>query len=116
MENENYQNLLNVFEALLRAQLNTIKQLRKNVGSIEIEKPIEKSLSQIEMVYNILHDVGKSMHVNDIITAAKLKFDLTIDKESLVSALTKRVKRHDRFTKTGPNTFALIERNAEGNP
>ena len=66
------------------------------------------------MVYNILFSVKKSMHVNDIITAAKQKFDIDIDKESLVSALTKRVKRQDRFTKTGPNTFALIELHGGG--
>jgi len=54
------------------------------------------------------------MHVNDLITTVKRQFDLDIDKESLVSALTKRVKRHDRFTKTAPNTFALLAQSEEG--
>ena len=115
MENENYKNLLNVFETLTRAQLNAIKQLRKKVGLAESEKPVKRRMSQIEMVYNILFNARKSMHVNDIITTAKRKYDIDIDKESLVSALAKRVKRQDRFIKTGPNTFALIELNEEGN-
>ena len=114
MKNENYSSLLNIFETLARAQLNAIKQLRKNAGLIEVEKPKVKRMSQVKMVYNILFSVKKSMHVNDIIIAAKQKFDINIDKESLVSALTKRVKRQDRFTKTGPNTFALIELNEGG--
>ena len=31
-----------------------------------------------------------------------------LDRESVVSAISKRVARHDRFIRTGPNTFALI--------
>jgi hypothetical protein len=108
MNHESYKNLLNVFETLTRAQLNAIRQLKKNAGLIETEKPKAKSISQIGMVYDILYNNKKSMHVNDIIAAAKRKFEIDIDKDSLVSALTKRVKRQDRFIKTGPNTFDLI--------
>ncbi|MBN2091659.1 hypothetical protein JW964_18740 [candidate division KSB1 bacterium] len=114
MENENYHNLLNLFEALLRAQLNILKQFRKKTGLIVVEPPHLKSMSQIDMVYNILQDTGTPMHVNDLITAIKRQFDRDLDKESLVSALTKRIKRHDRFTKTGPNTFTLLTQPAEG--
>ncbi len=114
MENENYLNLLNLFEALLRAQLNILKQFRKKTGLIVVEPSRPKSMSQIDMVYNILQDTGTPMHVNDLITTVKRQFDLDIDKESLVSALTKRVKRHDRFTKTAPNTFALLAQSEEG--
>ena len=42
------------------------------------------------------------------------KFQRQLDKESIVSALTKRVKRQDRFIKTAPNTFALIAREMAG--
>ena len=108
MKNDNYISLLNVFETLARAQLNAIRQLRKDAGLYKVEEPKRKSMSQIQAVYNILYSSRKPMHVNDIIAAAKQKFDMDIDKESLVSALAKRVKRQDRFTKTGPNTFALI--------
>ena len=34
-------------------------------------------------------------------------FHLTVDRESLVSSLTKKVARGDRFLRTGKNTFAL---------
>lgn len=108
MNNENYKNLLNVFETLARAQVNAIRQLRKETGLSEAEEPKIKSMSQIQAVYDILYFSKNPMHVNDIIIAAKRKLDIDIDKESLVSALSKRVKRQDRFTKTGPNTFALI--------
>jgi flagellar basal body L-ring protein FlgH len=109
MKNEIYNNLLTVFETLTRAQLNAIKQLKKTAGLVEPEPLKQKRMSQIEMIYNILFSAQKAMHVNDIIVAAKQKFDVELDKESIVSALTKRVKRQDRFAKTGPNTFTLIE-------
>ncbi len=109
MENENYSNLLDVFEALARSQLNAIKQLRKKAGLIEDDQPRTKRMSQIDMIYDILYHSKKSMHVNDIISTAKRKFDIDLDKESIVSALVKRVKRQDRFSKTAPNTFALID-------
>jgi hypothetical protein len=106
--------LLNMQEALLRAQLNVIRQLRKEAGLQKIEQPTTISMSQMEMVYDILKESRKPLHVRDIINAAKTKFDVQLDRESIVSALAKRVKRQDRFMKTGPNTFALISQDVEG--
>lgn len=105
--------LLDLFDSLLRAQLNTIRQLRKEAG-LENEAPKEKSRSQIEVVYDILASSARPMHVDSIITLAKDRFDVKLDKESIVSALTKRIKRRDRFIKTGPNTFSLISLSPEG--
>jgi hypothetical protein len=34
-------------------------------------------------------------------------FGVTVDRESLVSSLTKKVARQDRFLRTDKNTFAL---------
>lgn len=51
------------------------------------------------------------MHVDAIIEQAKALYDFHLDKKSVVSALTKRVKRQDRITKTVPNTFALLVHN-----
>ena len=106
--------LLNLFESLLRAQINTIKQLRKVCGYLELEKPKEERITHMDMVYDILEAAGHPMHVNDIIVAIEKKFGLKIDKESLVSALAKRVLRQDRFIKTAPNTFALISQELGG--
>jgi hypothetical protein len=49
------------------------------------------------------------MHVSRLIAAIQESFDIAIDSESLVSALSKRVARNDRFTRTAPNTFALLD-------
>jgi hypothetical protein len=114
MNNNTYNDLLNIFESLLRSQLNTIKQLKKNAGIFEDEKPKEKRMSHMQMTYNILSRSGHPKHITEILAAVKKQFDVELDRESVVSALVKRVKRNDRFIKTGPNTFALIDQHMEG--
>jgi hypothetical protein len=79
------------------------------------EKPEkEKRMSQIDIVYDILDARQRPTHVDVIIEQAKQLYDVHLDKESIVSALTKRVKRQDRFMKTAPNTFALISQDWKG--
>ncbi len=106
--------ILNLYESLFRAQLNVVKQLRKQSGLKESEEPKEKRMPQMDMVYDILGESLKPMHVDEIIVAAKNKFDIELDKESVVSALAKRIKRQDRFIKTAPNTYALIDQDLGG--
>lgn len=105
--------LLDLFDALLRAQLNTIRQFRKAAGMEEKPKK-EKRISQVDMVYDILDARQRPMHVDAIIEQAKQLYDVQLEKESIVSALSKRIKRQDRFMKTAPNTFALISQDMEG--
>jgi hypothetical protein len=105
--------LLNLFESLLRAQLNTIRQLRKAAG-IEKEPTKEKRMSHVDIVYDILASSPRPMHIDDIIVQAKRRFERQLEKESVVSALAKRIKRQDRFVKTAPNTFALLTKEVEG--
>lgn len=105
--------LLTLFETMLRAQLNAIRQLRKADG-MEEKPPKEERMSHMDIVYNILKVAKRPMHVDGIIAQAKQQFDIELDKESVVSALIKRVKRQDRFMKVGPNTFTLISQEMEG--
>lgn len=114
METNFSEELLNLHESLLRAQLNVVRQIRKEAGLQELDEPKEKRMSQMDMVYDILNQTQKPTHVNDIIAIAKDKFDVELDKESIVSALAKRVKRQDRFIKIAPNTFALIAQDLGG--
>lgn len=108
------EDLLSLFEHLLRAQLNTIRQLRKASGLAAPEEPKEARMSQMDMTFAILTDAGQPMHVQDILAGIEKRFGKKLDRESLVSALAKRVIRKDRFIKTAPNTFALITQDLGG--
>lgn len=114
MANKISEELLTLFESLFRAQLNTVKQLRKAAGLAEPEAPKEKRMSQMDMVFDILDVAGQPRHIQDILAAIEKRFGKKLDRESLVSALAKRVIRKDRFIKTAPNTFALITQDLGG--
>ena len=99
--------MLDTIIAATEAQLKALKKLR---GSAEEEAPREKSKSQIEIVFDILFAAGKPLHISEIIADAESKFGVKLERESLVSALSKKVMKEDRFVRTGRNTFALKAR------
>jgi len=97
--------LLSTTEEMLEAQLKAVRSL------IDKRKPgktsTKKGMSQIDMTYAILHDAGQPLHVTRIIERISDRYGITPDRESLVSSLSKRIARADRFIRVGPNLFAL---------
>ena len=91
----------------LEAQLRALKRLR---GSREEDEPREKSKSQIDIVFNILSTAGAPLHVSKIISEAEKVFGVKLERESVVSALSKKIVKGERFLRTGKNTFALKAR------
>lgn len=102
--------VVDVAEAILSAELAAVRRLKKR--TTPPEDTTRKRRSQTDMVYDILQQARRPLHVNAIIERARKRFHVELDRESLVSALTKRVHRQDRFQRVGPNTFAL--RDSEG--
>jgi len=103
-----------VFEAIelsLDAQLRAVRRLRKGEEGGAPQR--RKGRSQLDMAYDILLKAGVPMHVTDIIRRIGQRFGEAVDRESLVSALTKRVARGDRFERTEPNTFGLRKDGAQ---
>ena len=96
-------------EELLKAQLRVVR------GHLRSEKPEEhgrkvpegQRMSQMRMITDILTSSSASLHVTEIIRQAKKRFGVTLDRESMVSALSKKVKKGVTFVRTGPNTFGL---------
>jgi hypothetical protein len=98
--------ILETVAVSLEAQLRAVKRLR---GPGEPEEPKVKGKSHIDMTYDILKRAKQPLHVSEIITDIERIHGVKVDRESLVSALTKKVVRKDRFVRTGKNTFALQE-------
>jgi len=100
-----------VFEALeiaLDAQLRAVRRVRK--GPAPAKPALRgRSRSQVDMAYDILRKARKPLHVNEILDRMRTAFEVNVDRESLVSSLTKKVARGDRFVRTDKNTFALRE-------
>ena len=97
--------VLNAFEVALDAQLRAIRRL-KNPDS-EKQQRASKSMSQVDMAYDILRTAGKPLHISEILQKIEKTFGKQLDRESVVSSLVKKVRRQDRFVRTDRNVFAL---------
>jgi hypothetical protein len=95
--------ILDVYETSLKAQLRAVRRLR---GDEAPPPRSRKGMSQTNIAYDILLKAGRPLHVGQIIEQAQASHGVRLDRESLVSALSKRVARGDRFVRTEPNTFA----------
>ena len=98
--------ILSAFEASLEAQLRAIRRLRQGPPEGAAVRP-EKGLSQVDMAYDILKKARTPLHISELLARLHSAFHVTVDRESLVSSLTKKVARGDRFLRTAKNTFAL---------
>ena len=101
--------LIDVLETSALAQLRALRALRR----FERRKtsPSEpKRKSNMDIIYDILISAKQPLHVNDIIQRAKQDYHRQLHRESLVSALTKKVLDQNTFVRTAPNTFDLLKR------
>jgi len=98
--------ILSVFEASLEAQLRAIRRLRQGKAEAAPARP-KKGRSQVDMAYEILRRDHAPLHISELLARLKSAFGVAVDRESLVSSLTKKVARGDRFLRTGKNTFGL---------
>lgn len=109
MERDNVEeSILHAFEVSLEAQLKAVKRLR--AGKVE-EKPPSKSMSQVDMAYDILSRASEPLHITEIIDRVEKVHGKRLERESIVSSLVKKVRSGDRFVRTDRNVFALKEGN-----
>ncbi len=93
-------------ESLFLAQLRTVRQLKS--PKPKKAKRIEgKSMSNMDMAIDILRRAQRPLHISEIIAQVKTKYGVPLDRESLVSALVKKIHRHQGLSRTAPNTFRI---------
>jgi hypothetical protein len=98
--------ILDIFEASLEAQLRAVRRLRHGDATPTHPLP-NKGLSQVDMAFDVLKKARSPLHVSQLLDRIHSSFGASVDRESLVSSLTKKVARNDRFLRTDKNTFAL---------
>jgi hypothetical protein len=98
--------VLSAIEESLDAQLRAVRRLRR--GEPPAAKPSRRArLSQVDMAYDILKKARGPLHIAELLGRIQSAYGLAVDRESLVSSLTKKIARGDRFVRTDPNTFGL---------
>lgn len=100
--------ILSAVEASLEAQLRAVRRLRHGEPPSATPRS-RKGLSQIDMACDILRKARSPLHVSLILERIQPQFGVAVDRESLVSSLTKKVARGDRFLRPEKNTFSLKE-------
>ena len=97
---------LSFYESLFSAQLRVVRQL-KSPKAMKSKQMGDKGMSNMDMAVDILRRAQKPLHVSEIIAQVKTKYGVTLDRESLVSALVKKVHRGQGLSRTAPNTFQI---------
>lgn len=98
--------ILSTIEASLDAQLRAVRRLRKGEKDA-VKHPRKSRLSQVDMAYDVLKIADKPLHVSDLLAQIHSCFGVSVDRDSLVSSLAKKIARQDRFARIDRNTFAL---------
>lgn len=97
---------LSFYESLFLSQLRTVRQL-KSPKPKKTKRKDDKGMSNMYMAMDVLQKAQKPLHISEIIAQVKTKYGVSLDRESLVSALVKKVHRHQGLSRSAPNTFAI---------
>ncbi len=101
---EDFQRHLEFQKDLAEAELKIIKRYLKGV------KPkTARRTTKISTVENVLRIAGRPLHISEIIEIAQRDFQTNLERDSVVSILIKKIKAGQKFQRTAPNTFTLIE-------
>ncbi len=101
--------LIEVLESSALAQLRALRSLRR-AALRPVAPPGAKRKSNMDIVYDLLLAAKGPLHITDIRQRAQKHYHRSLRRESLVSALTKKVLDQNTFTRTAPNTFDLLQR------
>ena len=101
---DKFESYLSYQKEIIESKLKIINRFQKAVQP----KPIKRT-SKIEIAEHVLRIAGRPLHVSEIIHLADRDFQITIDRDSIVSAILKKANAGKSFIRTAPNTFALKE-------
>ena len=100
----NFDLYLQYHKEITENKLKTINRFIKQAKP----KPLKRT-SKIGTVENVLKLAGRPLHISKIIEIAARDFEIQLDRDSISSILTKKIKDGQKFIRTAPNTFALDE-------
>jgi hypothetical protein len=98
--------ILDTLESCLDAQLRAVRRLRHPAPATPKPRS-QQSLSQLNMAFDILRKARSPLHISVLLQRIQAAYGVAVDRESLVSSLSKKVARNDRFLRTDKNTFSV---------
>jgi len=95
-------------ESLLKSQLKVVREFLRQGEELKFKRR-KKGRSHMSIIYDILLNSPQPLHVTEIITRAKEDFGVDLDRESIVSAIIKKIKSGRMFKRVAPNTFTILK-------
>jgi len=107
MEKDEIQSaILEIVEASLEAQLKAVRRLRATPAGRQ-KQAKKEGMSQMSMIADILQRSKRPLHVSQIIEQVEKVHHVKLERESIVSALVKKVHGEGQVIRTDKNTFGL---------
>ncbi len=110
--------VMDILEAIAEKE-KQIEQLRREINTLHsaarildmAERRTEKAKSQPAMAASILDEIGKPMHVSQIVDQIKKRFRISVKTNTLGVTLYRYAKRNSSFYKVKgkPNTYGLVK-------
>jgi hypothetical protein len=103
---DTFDKLIEFHKELLQSQLKIVRRYQQQ--SPELKKQLKRT-SKLDIVEDILCSANQPLHIDKIIQIADSDYNVTLQRDSIVSAIVKKIRAGQRFIRVAPNTFALKE-------
>jgi hypothetical protein len=108
--------ILKTIETLLNLQLKSVRQL---LGKEEVETTVPRfpgmrRQSLVHLVVNILTEEKRPLHVTELVDLLREQYGRITDRDTLSSALGKKVRQGKLIKQTGPATFQVLHNSRPG--
>ena len=99
-----FNNYLDFQRELLQAQLRVVYRHQRKATPRGQKL---KRTSNLTIVEDILQNSDQPLHISKIIQIAQKDYNVNLERDSIVSALIKKINAGKMFLRVAPNTFAL---------
>jgi len=97
---------LDFVEELAKSTLVVVSKFRDGMPS---KSSRSKRTYKFKCVESMLRKAERSLHITEIIEIAKREYKVDIDRDSMSSAISKKIRAGSGIVRTAPNTFAFKE-------
>jgi hypothetical protein len=101
---DTFDKILKFYKELLQSQLKVVYRYQRQ--SPQLTKKLKRT-SNLDIVEDILAVSNQPLHISKIIEVAKNDYNVTLERDSIVSAIIKKIRSGVRFERIAPNTFTL---------
>lgn len=101
---DQFEKYLQLKKDIAQATIKVIEQFQQHDES----RP-RKRTANIDLVQDVLQKADCPLHISEIINRVKQTHGIELGRDSIVSALLKKVKAGQGFVRTAPNTFAFVK-------